>query len=499
MASTHSHTLEQEGIIPQSQTLYQYTKTEMPNSQLQVKKSGGVTAKLRQTLNTFQSTAGGGHKRTNSQPFFPKVNKSSNFTDMYNQDRDQKDPSMNSTHYGTAGAGITGTNFMRTGLKRRTNSITNLAQTLSVNHPDSRFMYTISKTDKNLNNFVNSGNSLVEKEVVSGISNRYKFWEGNSGQLINKAVKRQMNYLKDDKALDLLQDAMEQSNIRDLKIMEDKLKSMINELNRSSASIQALQSTKITLENTAHHLEAETQVIFNDGSKVIGELAVEMNNMEKRVGHHQNRKGRMDKIIDICKINMIQNEDWLRGLEKYMSNLNHSIDLQAKTNESLEKERGKIEVASRLVKQDFNTNVQNHKSVIDDISHALEDFRQLKNNIYDTNSYVQSVVHDRNQEISDVLITNKKKKDNENLKKEYQRRKDDLIEKLKAAKEEHTQYAKIFEPGQDGQPWNEKQQVIKMVENLENHKEIKIAIMQKRSQVDLINSENEVLQSKVDV
>lgn len=505
MASTHAHQLEREGILPPSDPVQANNGAIKQPDNLKGDEAGLSKNKLRQTLHSLSKTSA--HKRTVSQQQLPNL-KQGNLQGQGNQttkfgfypgEKELKDNlSLRSTQFATTGM-MTSGNFVKTNYKKRTAAVLNLSQTLHINHPNSRFLMQVSNKDANLDTFVNAGYNMVNDGVISNKADRFKFWEANSGQLINKAVKTQMNFLKDDRALDLLQEAMEKSHLRDIKVLEEKQRSLVEELNRAKAQIIHLEKTKSNLQNVFQQISDETTNLTDDTSQTLDNLAREMKHLEKTVENHETSKNRMDKIIEVCKINLIQNEDWLRDLEKYMQNLNNAIQLQIKTNESLEKKGLEVESLCKEVKKDFNINSHNHNQVIHDINNVLADFRNLKSNIYETNSYIQSVVHDRNTEISEVLLGNKKKREDEKMKAASIEQRRKLEEELKAVREQHSKFKKIFEKGKDGEPWESKPEISELLLNLEMKRELGIAILQKKSEINLVKQESQTLKSTVDV
>lgn len=50
------------------------------------------------------------------------------------------------------------------------------------------------------------------------------------------------------------------------------------------------------------------------------ELSISLAEIEKKVIKAQEQKKRLQRIIEICEINKIQNEEWIRGLNYYITN-----------------------------------------------------------------------------------------------------------------------------------------------------------------------------------
>lgn len=483
--------------------------SKMVNEQSKTKEGSNnpMKRKLQQTINGFSKI---NHHRNPSDQYFPKLGKQTTsnfnstlgFTQKTGFPAKEKDllydvGSMKSTDFGNTGA-ITA-NFTKTGFKRRNNSVINLGATLGINHPDSRFILSVSKKDMQLKSFVDAGNKIATDEKVAKVANRSQFWEGNSGQVINKPLKDQINYLQDWKALDLLQDAMEKSNFRDIRVLEDKNKNLMEELNKTFAANKEKEARKNVLKTTMRDLEANNRILLDDSAQTLDKLSREMRRLENNSKLQEENKLRMDLIIDICKINQVQNVDWVRGLEFYSRNLKQVINLQAKTNNKIESEKQKVEEEIERVKEEYLENVHKHQIVITDVSHAIGDFRHLKENIYNTNGMIKSRIEERNHEISELLIGRKRVKDKELHRREHEANEEKIKRDLQAITKEHGKYKEIFMAGPDGQDWESKPEIKTLVANLESHRAMSVALFHKQSEIEYIKQGNKALQDKITV
>ena len=505
MASTHAHELKKMGIMATEGTSEPEAKPDKESRDLKQMTS---KKRLQQTINGFSKASG--HQRSPSEQHLPMLGKqtASHFTStvgltnksafmVKEKDHLHDVTSLGSTNFGYTGG--MGSTFGKTGFKNRTKSVANLAATLGINQPDSRFMLNVSNKDAYLNSFVEAGNKLTTDEKVAKVANRSQFWEGNSGQLINKPLKNQMNYLKDWKALDLLQDAMEKSNQRDIRVLEDKQKLLTEELNRVSASNKAKEARKEVLATTLRDLGSTNKVLLDDSAQTLNYLAREMKRLENTARFQDESRVRMDMIIEVCKINQVQNVDWIRGLEYYSKNLRHVMDLQSKTNSNLESDRYKVEQEIEQVKEEYLQNVHNHNVAVSDVSMAISDFRYLKENIYSTNEMVRSRIEERNHEVSEILIGRKRVRDKETFRREHQLNEQKIKEELDILKKEHGKYEAIFKAGKDGQNWDQKPEVQTLIAHLESDRAMNVALFHKQSEIDLINRSNQTLQDKINV
>ena len=81
-----------------------------------------------------------------------------------------------------------------------------------------------------------------------------------------------MNYLKDEKALGLLQDVIEKSHVRDIKVLETKAKNLTDQYNKMSSDLKLNRKTKDQLERLLKELERDNEDNLTDKSKTIEQL-----------------------------------------------------------------------------------------------------------------------------------------------------------------------------------------------------------------------------------
>lgn len=455
-----------------------------------VSKGGNAKERLRMTLGSLKPSV---HARTGSESLLPKLKN----TGMAGN-------TSGNTSNNTTGFNLNDTNNSfnhgkETYSKRTVNSVADLAMTLNINHPDSRFMINVSKDQKNLQAFVGYGQRLVGEKKVTNVATRNKFWEGNSAQLINNSIKKQMNFLKDDRALDILQDAMEKSHARDIRILELQAKDVMEELNKVHEGNKLKKVQKEQMKVVLQDLQANNDQLLVNKTRSVEELAKDIEKLEAEFIVQKQSRSRMDKIIDICKINLIQNEDWLRGLEIYINNLNHCLKIQSNKNRQHELNKEMTESEYKKIRHIYNLGIKTHKNVLDDMTEAIEDFKHLKVDMYNTAEVVQSAVEARNNEICSTLISKKELKQKENSLIHHQIKQKQVQAELEKAMIEHNKFAHIFAPGLDGEDWEKKPKMAKAIKDFERFSELTMGYMQRESRVSIAKEKTMVIQEKIDV
>ena len=382
---------------------------------------------------------------------------------------------------------------------KRNNSVAQLASTLQLNHPDSRFLINVSKKEATLTSFVGHGRQALESKKVAKIASRKVFWEGNSSQLINDHVKKQMNFFRDERALNLLQEKMEISHQRDMKVLEGKAKDLTDELNRISSDLAVKRSLKTSLESVLSDLIKSNLAMLTDKSQNVLELTREISELEKSLSTKKESRVRMERIVDVCKLNQVHDEEWLRGLELYTKNLNACITLQHEKNLQLEAERKGLEEQYAAVRADYNHVVVHHKSALEEVVEAVDDFKAIKSSMYNTNDIVKAAVESRNFQISDTLTKRRGERERNESLQNLMRKEREVLAELDQTRHSHQLLSHIFSPGDDGKPWREKREMHQALENLERLKELQMAIMERKARKERTAVEKARLLDKIEV
>ena len=442
----------------------------------------GAKERLRMTLGSMKPS----HHRTGSESMLPKLNRPGGVT-------------QNSSNNATAVLNDTSQQSFSQSRRTNAHSVADLAQTLNINHPDSRFMLKVSKDQATLHSFVDLGHKLIQDRTVSTVAGRNKFWEGNSAQLINDSIKKQMKYLKDDRGLDLLQDAMEKSHARDIRILELQAKDLREDLDRVHAANCAKKKEQQHLSVLIQDLQANNEILLVNKARSVEELSKELDRLEAEFTYQKQSRSRMEKIVDVCKINLIQNEDWLRGLDIYIKNLEQCIKIQADVNKEYDIKKQIADSEVKLLKAQYNRGLSVHKTVLNDVAEAIEDFKDLKAGLYSTSDVIQAAVDNRNQEICNTLIGKKELRQKEHSVIYHQQKEKQVQAELDKVRQEYNKYAHIFQPGEGGESWEHKPKMMKCVQDFERLSELTVAHMERATKFSIAQTKLKEVEDKIDV
>lgn len=125
------------------------------------------------------------------------------------------------------------------------------------------------------------------------------------------------------------------------------------------------------------------------------------------------QKKRTFRIIEICELNQIQNEEWIRSLNYYKTNLQKAIKYVHGEIGSMEKQVSEYTNMCEMFIAHYNMGVKNHMRLIQNIERSITNQKKIDRSIKNTNDLIyESVLHKKARDEA------KKKKDAEKDEKE---------------------------------------------------------------------------------
>jgi membrane-anchored protein YejM (alkaline phosphatase superfamily) len=153
---------------------------------------------------------------------------------------------------------------------------------------------------------------------------------------------------------------------------------LINELRCRRKYLDTLYKTEFELVGPDPNIDLKMKDELLD-------LHSDLCNNEVRMMRSQEQRERMRRIIEICEINQIQNEEWIRGLNFYLTNLRKVIKSEKSDIKDTEKDLGDYEILSHQFVKNYNKGVRNHQSYLGGILDTLENQKDIDYRIQGTN------------------------------------------------------------------------------------------------------------------
>merc|ERR1712196_159351 len=114
------------------------------------------------------------------------------------------------------------------------------------------------------------------------------------------------------------------------------------------------------------------------------ELLDRLAEIEKAKYKSTEKKTRMDRVIDVCELNGIQNEQWIRGLTFYLTNLRKMIKATKKEIADLETDIKELTIMTTNFLGYHNNNVDKHNYILDTIKKNFERQSEIDSKVYAT-------------------------------------------------------------------------------------------------------------------
>ena len=222
-----------------------------------------------------------------------------------------------------------------------------------------------------------------------------------------------------------------------------------------------------------------------------------MENLKMQLKKHDDFKDRMERVIHVCEINKIQNEDWIRNLNFYKSNL-QTVTHEMKTKlDSLKKNMKGLEDKEEAIRDEYNHKKGEHMELLMEIQSELDRKNYVDALIRSTDQIINQSVQLKKMEVEEMMTHQlsqdahyKKAQLNQQMKKK-------IYLELDLKREEFEKINFIFEEGGNGETWDEKPQMVHTVDAIERRKELEFRELNLELQIDLThdqcNGQKEIL------
>lgn len=178
----------------------------------------------------------------------------------------------------------------------------------------------------------------------------------------------------------------------------------------------------------------------------LGDLSTELLDTERKLGKSIEQKCRMTRVIEICEINQIQNEEWIRGLNFYLSNLKKVINGEKTEYKDEEKAQHDYDALAKAFINDFNHGVEYHSLYLNNIRNYLSNQSEIDMKVKSTDDLIYASVDAKKQEVYQEYMLNMRKEKIEQEKILKEKRKYQVQNELEELKRKYEEVKCILEP-----------------------------------------------------
>jgi hypothetical protein len=224
---------------------------------------------------------------------------------------------------------------------------------------------------------------------------------------------------------------------------------------------------------------------------------------EKNLLNSHDQKLRMQRIIEICETNKIQNEEWIRGLNFYLTNLKKAIKFEKEEIKNIDAELDQFNSLNEHFLKNYNLGVTNHENFISIVSGLLGNQKDIDSMIVGTNDKIFRSVDLKKKNLLSHHQKNQEKAENLKMRVLQDKKNEQVSNELEEVKKKFGMVRNIFEsqPGQIGEGedcWYEKPEFKKLLDSLDTRRDLlkyMIMIDEKKNEMDTtmvqFSSENE--------
>lgn len=178
--------------------------------------------------------------------------------------------------------------------------------------------------------------------------------------------------------IDNLSEILDQWGSKELSLLTKKRDGIIADYNKVMFNKDELLKKIDKLENIKKHkmVNKETKQLKKQSSEAMF-YTVKTKDMKLKLGEVIEQKKRYQQIIDVCSLNKIQNEDWIRSLTFYYNNLKTiSTDKQRELDEK-ENNLVEIKLKSREIYEKYQLSKEKRELFVNNFTKYLDQKKQI--------------------------------------------------------------------------------------------------------------------------
>lgn len=205
----------------------------------------------------------------------------------------------------------------------------------------------------------------------------------------------------------------------------------------------------------------------------LSESVSKMGGIERQKVKSIEKKIRHERIIDICELNSIQNEQWIRGLNFYLSNLRKMIKKEKSEISVLEKDIETLTGMNEDFVRSHNSNVDSHSLVIQSIKSHLDRQVRIDAQIGNTNTLIFKSIEIKRNKHYESLAKDREREEAEARQIFEHKKRKQVEHELALVSKKFEQVKDIFEkcPTTDVD-WAQKSEFLTMLGNLEKLRDL---------------------------
>ena len=325
---------------------------------------------------------------------------------------------------------------------------------------------------------LNSALDIKNSSLVSQVLERSQFWEDRlTSQTYKPEIKQILikgqNSFSQASSLSLLNNALNAYTNKEVDLLERKNTQLIKEYNDLFAKSKQKKRILEHVRQCLGNLPSDKEINQVDEKHELEGFNDDISNLDQSVENANEQRNRTIRIIEICELNSIQNEEWIRNLQFYLTNMRKAIKF---LKEEIGSATSDTEQYTKLCEQfikSYNQGVKNHMRLLKNIERSITNQRHVDTSIKNTNDMIyNSVLAKQKADEEKVQREQKKLQQNKNIAL-IEKKKAQVSHELDERKQDFEALQEIFQNCKvTGASWEKKPRFAKLLESLEKKEDL---------------------------
>lgn len=260
---------------------------------------------------------------------------------------------------------------------------------------------------------------------------------------------------------------------KELRLLERKNGELTKEFNRLFDETRSKKKVLDALYMREYAMNGPDPNVEIGMKQELSDSLAKMSGIERQKVKSIEKKIRHERIIDICELNSIQNEQWIRGLNFYLSNMRKMIKKEKFEISVLEKDIETLTGMNEDFVRSHNSNVDSHSLVIQSIKSHLDRQVRIDAQIGNTNELIFKSIEIKRNKHYESLAKDREREELEARQIFEHKKRKQVEHELGLVSKKFEQVKDIFEKcPTTNVDWEQKTEFTVMLSNLETLRDL---------------------------
>lgn len=295
--------------------------------------------------------------------------------------------------------------------------------------------------------------------------------------------------------LNVVKTDLEKKNLLEVGELSKKTNNLATHLNLVSDRVKHKKKELTELQNLLEHFRTENSEVMNNRVERQAQLEDKIKELEPQYLQESYVQSRALKIIEICQINQIQNEEWIRKLNFYIANLKKAIGHQENQLDNLSRAEVDRNAEFEQIYSKLKTGATEQSAIVNDVNQIVDHHQAITSQLLNSEKYVNESTREKRMELeqaAEVILRNNQQEAEEE---QELTRQAGIQQKLEELKSIERKYSALFKESEDPKEgWEKKAGIKKLLNELEKRKSINSELLEKNFKLEFLQKRKEELE-----